>query len=463
MKVCRIFLFNIFFLPLCSLAQTCDCPKEFTHIRQFMETNYAGFKDKVSSLFDKAEYVRMTNLLEKETKKKNAGEKCLFIITRYLDFFKDEHIQVSANFGSVKPDTSFIPFKETIQLTGDKISKLKSSVTTEGIYYFRFDTAYRIALVRDKTPLRDYAGVIVDSKLPSWKKGMVKFEAKKVNDSLLKGVLYLRNHMPKVEWFFLGGNTIGGDWQREGTEQVKNQNSGYQPVTSGKLSDSTFCIKISNFNPSNARNIDSVIKASQTALETMPNLVLDLRDNGGGADFSYLPLLPYLYTNPVKTIGVDVLSTDANINGWKKILEDEDIPEQSKKSIREMIAKMEAGKGRLVNIAEDEIDSSFKVLPTPRKVVILINKGCASTTEQFLLFARQSKKVVLLGENTQGVLDYSNMRDSSFSCMPYILHYATTRSRRLDIKEGIDNTGIRPDKYLPAGSDWIAEALKEFE
>lgn len=463
MKVSRIFLLSIFFFPVSSNAQTCDCSQEFNHIRQFVETNYAGFSDKVSRLSDKADYIRMVNLLEKEVKTKNAYEKCLFMISRYLDFFKDEHIQVSANFNAVKPDTGFIPYKETIKLTGEQISKLKSSSGSEGVYYFRFDTAYRIALIRNETPLRDFVGVIVDSKLPSWKKGMVKFEAKKVNDSLLKGVLYLRNHMPKVEWFFLGRNTIGGDWQREGTEQVKNQNSGYQPVASKKLSDKTFYIKVSNFNPSNAKNIDSVVNVNKSLIESLPNLVLDLRDNGGGSDFSYLPLLPYLYTNPVKTIGVDVLSTEANINGWKKILDDEDVPVKSKESIWGMISKMEIAKGRLVNIAEDEIDSSFQVLPNPKKVVILINRGCASTTEQFLLFARQSTKVMLLGENTKGVLDYSNMRDSAFSCMPYILHYATTRSRRLDLNQGIDNAGIKPDKYLPAGSDWIAEAMKLLE
>ena len=128
-----------------------------------------------------------------------------------------------------------------------------------------------------------------------------------------------------------------------------------------------------------------------------------------------------------------------------------------------MIGKMEAGKGKLVNIADDETDSTYKPLPYPQKVAVLVNRGCASTTEQFLLYAMQSSKVILMGENTDGTLDYSNMRDSSFSCMPYTLHYATTRSRRLDIGQGIDDAGIKPDKFLKPETDWIEEAVKILE
>jgi C-terminal processing protease CtpA/Prc len=109
------------------------------------------------------------------------------------------------------------------------------------------------------------------------------------------------------------------------------------------------------------------------------------------------------------------------------------------------------------------VDSSYQPLPNPKKVLILINRGCASTTEQFLLYARQSSKVILAGEPTQGVLDYSNMRDAPFSCMSYVLRYATTRSRRLDVGEGIDNIGIKPQIKLERNGDWIKQARKIIE
>ncbi|HNU87249.1 MAG TPA: S41 family peptidase [Ferruginibacter sp.] len=457
MRFLKLFLL----LLLCSnaQAQTCDCEKEFLHIKQFMEHNYAGFGDKLKFI-GKKEYDKKAGELQQFSK--TAKENCLLIISRYLDIFKDNHIQVSSAFDATKYDSLYISNRPLVNIPAEKIEALRRSTTHEGIYNFNFDSVYTIAVYKDKTPLHDYVGVLIDSKLPHWKRGMLKFEGKLVNDSLMKGILYMRNHMPKVDWFFLGKNSIGGDWQREGTKREKFV-SNYQPVASKKLSGKTFYIKISNFNPSNYKLIDSLFKANQETLNSTPNLVLDLRDNGGGADFAYTPILPYISTGPVKTIGVDVLATEDNIAGWKKILGEEDIPEESKKSIRAMIEKMENNKGRLVNIADDETDSAYKQQPYPQKVAVLINRGCASTTEQFLLHAMQSSKVILMGENTDGTLDYSNMRDASFSCMPYTLHYATTRSRRLDAGQGIDDTGIKPNRILQPGTDWIAEAVKILE
>ncbi|HEY1021671.1 MAG TPA: hypothetical protein VGE06_05135 [Flavisolibacter sp.] len=91
-----------------------------------------------------------------------------------------------------------------------------------------------------------------------------------------------------------------------------------------------------------------------------------------------------------------------------------------------------------------------------------IKRGCASSTKQFLLYARKSNKVILAGEPTQGTLDYSNMRKASFSCMPYGLRYATTRIRRLDAGEGIDNQGIQPTDLLSKNTDWVLEVKKSY-
>ena len=194
-------------------------------------------------------------------------------------------------------------------------------------------------------------------------------------------------------------------------------------------------------------------------LSSMPNLVLDLRDNGGGSDFAFEPLLPYLYTGPILNIGADVWSTDSTIAGWRRTLDDPDLPASSRDDINKIIGMMEAHKGQFVNYNPDDVDSSMTPLPYPSKVVILINRGCASTTEQFLLAVRQSAKVKLLGQKTSGTLDYSNVRETKFLCMPYILAYSTTRSRRVDDHQGIDNVGIKPDHYLDMSADWISAAL----
>jgi C-terminal processing protease CtpA/Prc len=206
--------------------------------------------------------------------------------------------------------------------------------------------------------------------------------------------------------------------------------------------------------------VDSLFVAQKENLSKSANLIIDLRNNGGGSDDVYSVISPYLYTQPIKGIGVDMFSSNDNIKGWELMLQDPNLPLDNKAEYQKMIDKLKLKLNQNVNIVEDYIDTSYIPLLFPKNVVILINEGCASSTEQFLLEAIQSKKVTLMGQNTSGTLDYSNLRESDFCEMPYILWTPTTRSRRIDIGEGIDGIGIKPTIYLTEKQDWIKEALK---
>lgn len=459
-KKIAVWLVFVFATTQC-YSQSCSCETEFDNIKNFIEKNYAGFQDK-KIMMTEAGYQRIVNEYRNYSKEPHSREKCLLIISQFLDHFKDDHLSVGVNFDPYKKDSLFISQREIIPISDQKITELRQSTTFEGIYNFHDSLLYKIAVVKDKTPLHDYIGIIINSNLPGWKRGMIKFEGKLTSDSVAKGVLYIINQMPKQEYFRFAKNIIGGDWQREGTTREK-MNYNFVPVASKKISEKTLYIKISNFSPSNAKNIDSIFKINAYNLQTMPNLVIDLRGNSGGADFTYKPLLPYLYTNPVKTIGVSLLSTDANISGWKKYLDNKDLSKDTKSAISNIIEELERHKGEWVSSADDEVSSNYQKLPRPAKVIILIDKGCASTTEQFLLAAKQSSKVLLMGQNTSGTLDYSNVVEAPFSCMPYILRYSSSRSRRLDHNQGIDNIGIKPDKYLLESDDWIKQATNLLE
>ena len=446
------------FVTSMAIAQTCNCDSTFSFLKKFMETNYAGFTDKLKEIGAK-EYQSTSENYAKLAADPANTQSCLMVMQEYLRMFKDDHIQMRATFDAGITDTAFALTRLRRTVDEDKIASLKKSTGIEGIYTSNYDSSYTIAVIKEKTAIHDYVGIITDSKLSYWKKGVVKFEASIVNDSLLKGVLYMRNHMPKIEWFYIGKNYIGGDWTRWGQEKRK-QTFKWVPIDAHTLPDNNFYLMVPSFSPSTAPLIDSVLNVHATALKQTNTLVIDIRNNGGGADFVFGPLLPLLYTHPVKNIGVDVLATEANINNWKPLLNMDDIPNDSKNAIRKMIEKMEAQKGKLVNIVEDETDSSYTAQAYPKKVVILMNENCASSAEQFLLFARQSSKVILAGTPSAGTLDYSNMREAPLPCMPYTLLYATTRSRRLDIGQGIDVNGIQPNVLLQPQQDWIQEAVK---
>jgi C-terminal processing protease CtpA/Prc len=83
----------------------------------------------------------------------------------------------------------------------------------------------------------------------------------------------------------------------------------------------------------------------------------------------------------------------------------------------------------------------------PENVAILVNKSCASSTEQFLLAAKQSSKVKIFGTLTSGFLDFSNLNMVDSPCGNFKLYYAM--SKGVDLEDyPIDNTGIQPDYYL---------------
>jgi C-terminal processing protease CtpA/Prc len=243
---------------------------------------------------------------------------------------------------------------------------------------------------------------------------------------------------------------------KNGREFVNKTNYNFE---SKLLNENTLYFNIPSFSWEAKPGVDSLFAAQKENLSNTSSLIIDLRNNGGGSDDVYGVISPYLYTQPIKGIGVDIWASNDNIRGWELMLQDPNLPSDNKVEYQKMVDKLKLKINQNVNIIEDYIDSSYTMLLFPKNVVILINEGCASSTEQFLLEASQSKKVTLMGQNTSGTLDYSNLRESDFCDMPYRLWSPTTRSRRIDIGAGIDGIGIKPNIYLTEKQDWIEEAL----
>jgi hypothetical protein len=86
----------------------------------------------------------------------------------------------------------------------------------------------------------------------------------------------------------------------------------------------------------------------------------------------------------------------------------------------------------------------------PERIGILMDNRCASAAEEFLLLARQSRKVVLFGSNSRGCLDYSNVRKIPLPSGSRVLGVPMSRSRRLP-QSPVDGHGIAPDVRLAEG------------
>lgn len=228
------------------------------------------------------------------------------------------------------------------------------------------------------------------------------------------------------------------------------------------LGKDTVLLVFPSFKDSYAAAVRALLKDNRAQLESHRNWIVDLRDNGGGADLSYAPLLPWLLDGEYPTHRTEFLVTPANIKAQEEICQRSAEQLACSEMIAPIVKKMRAApNGSMVLGGEARItfDGIGKPEPkAPARVAVLVDRDCGSTCEQFLLTVRTGYRVKLVGRPSAGVIDVSNLR-------PYplpsgrVLKYGTTRSTRASDMR-IDTIGIPPDILLPRPVD---EAGKERE
>lgn len=235
-----------------------------------------------------------------------------------------------------------------------------------------------------------------------------------------------------------------------------------------KLTDKTLLLRLSAFDYFHVERIEKLIDANINLLETCENLIIDVRDNGGGTDNAYEKLLPYICTNSIRSLGTDYLVTPTLIDGlqsWLDQTPDEEKYMSDKKMVTGWIHLFKNHMGEFVDpdstdvyITEVEIAEH-----SPEQVIILANKGTASSGEAFLFRMKQSKKVKILGVPSYGALDYASQRYFEFGCTNYTLLLPTWRASRLP-DYPIDNIGVQPDIYLDNSvENWVQFAIDYVE
>lgn len=176
----RLLLLLIFFIalsaPVC--AQSCHCADEFLSLQRYMEKNYAGFKDKVVAN-NRISYDSTTAAAYHRARQTAKPLFCLALMRQWVNFFRDGHNYITLNRKLAPPQ----PTGEKIELSATKLAELEGRAASEhgvvsdieGIYYSS-DSTYKIAIIRSKTRDRDFAGVMLASRAPSWEPGQVKLE-----------------------------------------------------------------------------------------------------------------------------------------------------------------------------------------------------------------------------------------------------------------------------------------------
>ncbi|RWX02245.1 S41 family peptidase [Flavobacterium cerinum] len=471
----KILLFLVL-LPLSVFSQNCSCEDNFEWLKKTFEENDAGFQYVIDMKGDGA-YTQLNDEYRKKVKAITKDDECVNTLKEWLLFFRSGHLSlnVAGSRGNTElPDAKQIIEKykgwEQYSISEKEFKKYLSLLKEPGFEGIWISEPYTIGIIKRE---KEYIGFVMNSNDPYWKNNQIKLRIKpnKSGDGF-EAVYYMKDHsimnVRKIDK--VGNNTMFFDWisfkrlypEYTDTKSVKEYlelNTSSNPVAK-QISKNTFLLRIPSFSEKKRKMIDSLIVSNRDMISRCENLIIDIRNNGGGSDSSFQKLIPYLYTNPIRSIGVDYLSTPLNNKRMDYFIASDDFTETDKKWARKGLVKLNNNLGKFVNLEDsDEVQVSKldKISEYPKNVAILINENNGSTAEEFLLLAKQSKKVKLFGTTTAGVLDISNMNFVDSPCKTLQLGYGLSRSRRIpDI--AIDTKGIQPDYYIDKtipSEDWI--------
>ncbi len=439
-------------------GQNCNCEKNFDWMKKTFKENDAGFQY-VIDMKGKLTYDNHNKLFLQKVKNIEKSEECTKILYDWLTFFRAEHIGIkrleSNNTNTqqtTKPKTS--ENWETINLDITEFEKYlnsKKETDFEGVWETQ---PYKIGI---KKIDNSYFGFIIETSSENWKAGQVK-----VKFSNEKGVYYLSDKSAEE---FTGIKSIGQNNLQLGRFSLKRLSPKFETEKSVEtflksmsakkpfielLNETTLLLRIPSFDRSQKKDIDSVILANKNKILITENLIIDLRNNGGGGDGSYAEILPLIYTNPIRTVGAVFLATTLNNQRMLDYMKPEyGLDKETKKWAMASYNKLENHLGEFVNLDSTKvsIQKFDTIYPYPKNVGVIIHNGNASATEQFLLAAKQSKKVKLFGTTTIGALDISNMNFVKSPCDEFELVYGLSKSYRIP-DMSVDNKGIQPDYYI---------------
>lgn len=223
------------------------------------------------------------------------------------------------------------------------------------------------------------------------------------------------------------------------------------------LDSQTLLFKFPSMDFRNSQSVQERVQQHRALLERTPYLILDCRDNLGGQSATWYPWKKYLQTGATVMDGSLMWASEDNAQFLLK--SSEKAPKAVRKRMKAYAKEMKKHPGRFVGSMNSVREQYGPPAPYPQKVVILTNHRSAGTCETFILWAQQSKKVTVMGEQTAGVVDYTTLFKGVVPCLNWAFFYPTSRSNRVADGRGLDNIGIPPDVRLDEkASDWIAFA-----
>ncbi len=471
MKALFVFFFSL--LYNCCAAQTvCNCPVNFDTVAASVETNYAGYVDRLSQTGE-ATYKRFTDSLRTKAAQATSTKACFHLIAAYVRFFNDLHMQFSYHN---KADWS----NEYVYLTEAQAKQAlrKPAAPVAGIWQTT-DSLFQIAILPDAAAPARFKAIVMKSPDTALKAGRVYFTVQQ------EGTTYRitpYNQFSSTPFQIqLNGNllhALGRLWMRRFPQQpalhelklVARQRQIQNGLYFEKIAADAAYLKIESF-ANNDAAIAAFVKQHDSVIRSTPYLVVDLRGNGGGSS-GWISIAPYFYTQPFKQgityTRLSPTNRAALKESLKAMLSMPIEPEMKRYFTNSFMARKRREAAALDTASGDffpveAVRIPFdSVLRYPKRLALLVDKGTGSSSEFFLHLSKQSSKAISFGTHTMGIMDY--VGQPVRTALPCDAFYLAIPTEKSDWTTAYltNATGMKPDMLLDSIPDekWIDAALK---
>ena len=457
--ICLICFFTFF--TFSALAQEDDLSWTIRMIKE----NYPGFKDKTNE--------RTFDQFVSKVHSANKSRDEFRILSSIVNYFSDQHLRLY-NVNAIE-NVDSVKCSQNLVMINNYFKHQKSKAKYEGIWVNDYNNCIMAIKKVSASPLI-YYGYILESRNNVLLPGLIacefeqeigtKFNTKYIINNR-SGQVYIksifRNDSIMTTGYFAKWKKISS-YQAPLLEKLPLYNF---KASSKIINDSTFLITIPRFNRENTMIVDSLVSTNKNNIEKSKLLIVDVRNNLGGSIGVYIPLLPFIYTSPIKTVDGDLYCCP----GFIKDHEDDlafyksrntlDTMRIDKLGNQIMEMKKNAGGFLFYNGTTFKYDSIKRL---PQKVALIVNYGCVSAGELMCLNFRQSNKVTIFGENTQGVVDYLDDYNVRSPSKKYMLIIPGTVRKLTKSEPKYDGIGITPDVQIPDKEiDWVGFVIKYYE
>ncbi len=214
--------------------------------------------------------------------------------------------------------------------------------------------------------------------------------------------------------------------------------------------------------------LERLLASKEKSLNSCRKLILDLRANIGGMEEVFVPLLDYIFPEPVllrdlyDEKGMYTNYTERNCSRKKDMLQEylETADEQSAELARDMISEMDEKSGQgMIWEDDDELLADDTVVGGKghfEKVIILSDTYCEYAGETFIQLCRKSPKVTVVGRNTMGDIDYCNPVSVLYN-NKFTFTYPMSKTRACTEKKGTSVKGVETDVTI----HWTPEEISK--